>query len=183
MDPRDVNASQALLTGSNPPSYMELYNEPDFSYEGFTPLTQPGDAATSLAQLLQTKTSTTLIAPALAQPNSDWLTQFDNECGKCVTNSIPIVSMHIYNQDPNSVIASIKQFHNTWPGKRIWITELAPSPDPTGESCTMTSDDIVSWMNNLLPQIVSLGYVDKIFWNSGEAVSLLTSLTNFTMRG
>lgn len=32
-----------------------------------------------------------------------------------------------------------------------------------------SAQDMVNWMNTLIPQLVALGYVEKIFWNSGEA--------------
>ena len=68
--------------------------------------------------------------------------------------------MHLYNPDPTAALNIIKQLHQTWPDKRIWITEFAPG---TGNGCSLDTDGIVSWMNTLIPQIVALGYVDRIF--------------------
>lgn len=73
--------------------------------------------------------------------------------------------MHLYNQPTNAALALIKKLHGTWRDKRIWITELTPG---TGD-CTLDTGGIVSWLNTLVPQIVALGYVDKIFWNCGES--------------
>ena len=169
MDPTHVNDSLSLIT-STPPEYLELFNEPDFSYMGFTPLTSPQDAATALAPILGTSTTTQFISPAVAFTNSDWLTQFNAACGGCIGNQINIVSAHIYNTSPDTVISMIEQLHSTWPSQRIWITELAPSSDPS-QGCTFAEQDVINWMQTLIPQIVNLGYVDRIFWNFGEWVS------------
>ncbi|MCJ1479513.1 hypothetical protein MMC13_008199 [Lambiella insularis] len=167
MDPSDVNATLSLITSGNAPQYLELYNEPDFSYEGFTPLTSPQAAAAALAPILAASTTTQFISPAVAFTNSDYLTQFNDACDQCVTNAIGIISAHIYNNSTDTVISMIEKLHSTWPTKRIWITELAPSSDPS-QGCTLDEAGVINWMQTLLPQIVNLGYVDKVFWNSGE---------------
>ncbi|MCJ1257755.1 hypothetical protein MMC24_005581 [Lignoscripta atroalba] len=175
MDPRDVSNAVSLITSSSPPTYLELFNEPDFSYMGITPLTSATDAAAALAPLFQAKTSTTFVGPGLADPNSGWLTQFNDACGKCIDKSIPIMSMHIYSNSTDGVISSIEKFHSTWPSKKIWITELAPSSDPTGQGCIMSEADVIKWMQTVVPRIVKLGYVDRIFWNSGEYGTLMNT--------
>ena len=38
----------------------------------------------------------------------------------------------------------------------------------------------MSWLNTLIPQIVALGYVDKVFWNWGEASAASTCKTDLT---
>ena len=77
--------------------------------------------------------------------------------------------MHIYDPNPASIISEIQQFHATWPDQAIWITELSPARD----DCTLTADasgagSIGDYITTLIPQIAKLGYVEKIFWNSGE---------------
>ena len=77
--------------------------------------------------------------------------------------------MHIYDPDPASIISEIQQFHATWPDQVIWITELSPARD----DCTLTAaasgaGSIGEYITTLIPQIAALGYVEKIFWNSGE---------------
>ncbi|MCJ1395295.1 Glucose-repressible protein [Xylographa bjoerkii] len=171
MDPTWVTNALSLITSGSPPQYLELFNEPDFSYMGFTPLTSPQDAAAALAPILGATTTTQFISPALAFTNSDWLTQFNTACGGCIGNQINIVSAHIYNTSPDTVISMIQQLHSTWPNQRIWITELAPSSDPS-QGCTFAQQDVINWMQTLIPQIVNLGYVDRVFWNHGESNSL-----------
>ena len=73
--------------------------------------------------------------------------------------------MHLYNPDANAALGLITQLHGTWPDKRIWITELSPA---TGD-CTLDTAGIVQWAQDLIPKIIALGYVEKIFWNCGES--------------
>ena len=169
MDPRNVQDSITLVTGPNPPEYLELFNEPDYSYEGYTPLTSPQDAATALAPLMAAKTTTQFISPAVAFTNTLWLENFNQACNNCINSSIPIISAHVYNYKPDQVMLQIQTLHNSWPDKRIWITELAPASSPS-QGCTLDQAGMINWMQTVIPQIVALGYVDRIFWNSGEYV-------------
>lgn len=176
MDPTEVSAALDLLK-TNPPRYLTLFNEPDYSYANSTPLTSATDAADDLQPLFAAShPSTTYLSPALANANSDWLTTFRDSCQGCMSQ-IPIITMHLYNPDPAAALNLIEQLHNTWPDKRIWITELAPG---TGDGCSLDTEGIVSWLNTLIPQIVQLGYVDKVFWNCGESSSASTCKTDLT---
>ena len=81
---------------------------------------------------------------------------------------ILIISAHVYKPSPGEAIAMIETLHNTWPNQKIWITELARSCDPA-QGCTMDEQGVIEWMNDVIPGIVALGYVERVFWNSGEA--------------
>ena len=176
MDPTEVSAALDLLR-TNPPQYLTLFNEPDYSYDNATPLTSASDAANDLQPLFAAPhPKTTYLSPALANANSDWLTTFRDSCGGCMSQ-IPIIAMHLYNPDPNAALALIEQLHGTWPDKRIWITELAPG---VGDGCGLDADGIVAWLNELVPRIVALGYVDRVFWNCGEASSATSCRTDLT---
>ena len=170
MDPTDVSAALALITGPSPPAYLELFNEPDYSYDGDTPLTDPVTAAQALAPIFSATTTTQFLSPALAFTNSDWLSTFAANCNNCM-NQIPIITAHIYNPDPAEVINLITTLHSTWPSKTIWVTELAPASD-NDQGCNLDANGVINWMQTVIPQIVALGYVDRVFWNSGEYVSL-----------
>ena len=175
MDPTEVTAAVQLLQ-DDPPLYLTLFNEPDYSYQNVTPLTSATDAASDLQPLFKAShPNTTYLSPALANANSDWLPTFRDACDGCMSQ-IPIIAMHLYNQDPTAALNLIKQLHGTWPDKRIWITELAPG---TGD-CTLDVPGIVSWLNTLVPQIVALGYLDRIFWNCGESSPATTCKTDLT---
>ena len=163
MDPRNVDQAVQLLK-TNPPKYLGLLNEPDYSFQGGTPLTDPVAAASALQPIFATShPSTTFLSPALADDNSDWLTTFRDNCNNCF-DQIPIISMHVYNTDTNYVLSKITQLHGTWPDKKIWVTEFGPAT----AGCTLDDSGMIQWMNTLLPQIKALGYVEKVFWNCGE---------------
>ena len=51
MDPSKVTEAVSLITGPSPPTYLELFNEPDFSFMGYTPLTDAVTAAAALAPI------------------------------------------------------------------------------------------------------------------------------------
>lgn len=169
MDPTKVNATLSLITGPSPPAYVELFNEPDFSYMGYTPLTDPVSAANALAPIFSATTTTQFLSPAVAYTNSDWLSTFAAHCNNCM-DKIPIISAHIYAADPAAAINQVTTLHATWPSKRIWITELAPASS-NGQGCTLDDNGVINWMQTVVPRLVALGYVDRIFWNTGEHVS------------
>ena len=164
MDPRDVDAGVAMVQGDSAPQFLELFNEPDFSFEGLTPMTDPIPAAQSLAKFFSIPhPKTTYISPALMNANGPWLPTFRDNCNSCF-DQIPIIAMHVYNPDPDGVMGQITQLHATWPDKKIWVTELSPATS----SCSMDANAMTTYINTLIPKIAALGYVDKVFWNSGE---------------
>lgn len=169
MDPRDVTAAVSMITSPNPPEYLVLFNEPDYSYENITPLTSPQQAASALAPIFSVKTTTQFLSPAVAFTNTMWLNDFNNACDKCIDKHIPIIAAHIYNKLVDQVMLQITTLHKAWPDKRIWITELAPASS-ADQGCELDAQRVISWMQSLLPQIVALGYVDRVFWNHGESV-------------
>ena len=169
MDPRDTDAAVQMVQGPSPPRYLGLFNEPDYSFEGLTPMTDPVTAAQDLQALFSiSHSATTYIAPGLAFPNAPWLATFRDNCKNCF-DQIPIVSMHIYEPNPSAVISGIQTFHSTWPDKKIWITELSPARNDCALSNAASGPgSIGDYIATLIPQIIALGYVEKIFWNGGE---------------
>ena len=102
--------------------------------------------------------------------------RFINYPDGCI-DQMDIIAMHIYNSDSQAVISLITQLFNTWK-KPIWITEISP----TTEGCSFDSTGMTSYLNTVIPLILKLGYVEKIFWNCGEPsstpVTCNPSLTN-----
>jgi len=169
MDPRDTKAAQAILSSNKTPAYLELFNEPDYSYGGATPLTDPIPAAKELSKLIgMPHSKTKFISPALANPNNaSWLPIFFDNC-KAYKDQIDIVAMHLYEPDVDKALGSITQFHNTWPDKRIWITEFGPY-NGGGSGCTFDQAGVANYAKTIIPKIDALGYGDKIFWNCVDA--------------
>ncbi|KAL8839385.1 MAG: hypothetical protein Q9170_001779 [Blastenia crenularia] len=163
MDPANLDAAKKLLTDS-PPGYLELYNEPDYSYENYTPITSPKDSANGLRPLFAIGASTQFISPAVAYTGSDWLKEFQGNCTECM-DKIGIIGAHVYSVEPQGAIDQIKNVHDQWPDKRIWVTEIGPS---TGDpKCQYDAAGMSDWMTKVVNQVKALEYVDRIFWNTG----------------
>ena len=163
MDRTYIQAASTMLA-NNPPPYLELFNEPDYSFEGLTPTEDAVPSASDLKTLMNTPhPNTKFISPALMNANGPWLGEFFQACNGCI-DQIDVIAMHIYNPDPQGVLDQITQLHGTW-GKPIWITELSPATAGCGLNPTTMAS---TYINVLIPEILKLGYVEKIFWNSGE---------------
>lgn len=172
MDPADTNAAIDWLRSDHPPGYLELFNEPDLSFAGATPITTPEESAKNLTELINSAPNTQLIAPVSAYPGGEWLKEFAGNCSGCM-DKIPIVSAHVYSVDPDGALSQITNLHSQWPDKRIWVTEL--SLTTTGDGCNTNAYQESDWMKNVVGRIKGLGYVDRIFWNTGTWVGLILS--------
>ena len=169
MNPDKVGTCVDSLTSDHPPEYMEIFNEMDYSWEGKTPTADPQTAANAAPPIFAATTPTKLISPALAYTGSSWLPQFAQSCNGCM-DKVAIVAGHIYQKDPQNVMNILEQFHNQWPDKKVWLTELAPASS-VEDGCTFGDAEMINYMQTLIPKIVATGYVDKIFWNNGAWVS------------
>lgn len=164
MDGRDVEEGLKMVQSENPPAYLEFYNEPDFSFMGFTPLTDPIPAAQELAKFFSVPhPKTQYISPALMDANGPWLKTFFANCNNCL-DQIPIIGLHVYNPEVQGVMDQINTLHATYPDKKIWITELSPAT----KDCSMDMAKMTTYMQDLISQMAATGYVEKVFWNSGE---------------
>ena len=163
MDHTYIKDASDMLANA-PPPYLELFNEPDFSFEGLTLTEDAAPSASDLKILFDTPhPNTKFISPALMDANSDWLGTFFQACNGCI-DQIDVIAMHVYNPDPQGVMDQITKLYSTWK-KPIWITELSPATSGCGlDQTTMASQ----YIDVLIPEILKLGYVEKIFWNSGE---------------
>ncbi|KAL8850210.1 MAG: hypothetical protein Q9221_004809 [Calogaya cf. arnoldii] len=163
--------------------FLELYNEPDFSFLDVTPVTSPADSAEHLKPLIDMNSYTTLISPAPAFTGDSWLQDFAEHCTGCM-DKIGIVAAHVYSVDSTGAIDQIKMLHDRWPDKKIWVTELAPSTGGNdGDHCPWLVKEMKSWMTEVVTELKKLDYVEKIFWNTGAWVCAIPSFLLFTMHG
>lgn len=166
MDHTYIQSAVDMLA-NNPPPYLELFNEPDFSFENLTLTENAAPSASDLKTLFDAPhPNTKFISPALMNANGPWLGEFFQGCSGCI-DQIDIIAMHVYNPDPQGVLDQITQLHSTW-NKPIWITELSPATAGCGLNPTSMAS---TYINTLIPEILKLDYVEKIFWNSGESDS------------
>lgn len=171
----EVQAGVDLVTGPNPPQYLQLLNEPDGGFYG-QPILSPQEAASALQPFLSASTSTQYLSPAPAYPESSWLPDFFAACNNCA-DRFPVILAHIYNADPNGAIAAIQTVMDQFPGKTIWITEISPASN-ADQGCTLDQQGVIDWMNTVLGWASQQSVIERVFWNSGEYVSNLTSLSN-----
>ncbi|KAL8715764.1 MAG: hypothetical protein Q9220_000431 [cf. Caloplaca sp. 1 TL-2023] len=168
MDPRNIADAQKWVSSAHPPGYLELFNEPDYSYNGWTPITEPVPSANDLVKLATSPHPyTTFLSPGLATPTNDsWLPVFFKAQPKLYAQ-IGIITMHIYKTNLDDVIADIEKVHHWYQDKRIWITEFGPY-NGGGSGCHFNPGQVQNYAREAVKRIHALGYVDKIFWNCGD---------------
>ena len=65
-------------------------------------------------------------------------------------------------------MSAITTMATAYPGKKIWITEFGPyNGGPSG--CTFDQAGVVNYAQTIIPKINALDYVEKLFWNCGDA--------------
>lgn len=174
-NPEYVQQALHFLKSDNPPPYLELFNEPDYSWEGKSPITGPLAAAKALKPILDGHwPKTTLLSPALASSaNETWWAMFNGPkgCDGCMdsTNKIGIVAAHFYDPDPNNVLDRMERVAKIWLGKHIWVTELAPAT--RNMQCSLNAQQMKEWMTSIVRGITTratLKNVRRIYWNAGE---------------
>ncbi|KAI9765397.1 MAG: hypothetical protein M1835_007381 [Candelina submexicana] len=175
MSPDDISYATNNILNQNG-AVVGVFNEPDFSYLG---VTYKNDAA-PLAKIAKPffdaamDKSTMLLSPALAFTSSGYLEEFYANCAGCEART-SIISIHIYNANPDAAIGLIQGVRAKHPTKDIWITELAPASSPHQDStnsggsvCNLSAAETQAWMVKVLTFAAKSGYVKKVFWNTGE---------------
>jgi hypothetical protein len=101
-----------------------------------------------------------LISPAVTSGSNGkpWLQSFINQCTGC---HIDAIAIHWYGNDPQALIAYVKDFHDTF-GKDIWVTEFACQNFSGGAQCSQS--DVVNFMNVVTAFFDSTSYVKRYFW-------------------
>lgn len=163
---KHVAGAVELISGPNPPEWLLTFNEPDVSYMGVTPLMGPEEAAEAIKPLLAAAVGrpTKYVAPVSADPTSDWLTRFYASCN--CRDFFSAYNLHIYTPDAQAGREELAKFHTRFPDKPIWITEVAPGP----AHCSVGWDAAGTFMHSIYAYATSVGYVDKVFWNSGNQI-------------
>ncbi|KAI1325845.1 glycosyl hydrolase catalytic core-domain-containing protein [Xylariaceae sp. FL0255] len=166
----NVQEAVGLVTGSSPPAYLQLLNEPDGGFYG-QPVLSPSDAFTALQPLLNVSTTTQYLSPAPAYPTSTWLPDFFTACN--CADQFPVILAHIYNTDPNGAISDIQTVMDQFPGKTIWITEISPASS-SDQGCTLDQQGMIDWMNTVIGWASQQSVIERVFWNSGEYGAIYT---------
>ncbi|KAL8748267.1 MAG: hypothetical protein Q9184_007450, partial [Pyrenodesmia sp. 2 TL-2023] len=139
MMPFASNVAQAveLVNGPNPPPWMLTFNEPDYSYMGFTPTMSPQEAAEAIKPLLaKPGKDTNYVAPVTADPLSSWVDDFFAACN--CRNFFSAYNIHQYQPTSEATISTIETFRARYQDKPIWITEIAPG----NAGCKLSWDEV-----------------------------------------
>ncbi|KAI0971989.1 glycosyl hydrolase catalytic core-domain-containing protein [Xylaria arbuscula] len=163
----DIQAGVDLVTGPNPPAYLQLLNEPDGGFYRQAVLT-PQEAVAALQPFLTASTSTQYLSPAPAYPESNWLPEFFAACGDaCGTDRVPIILAYVYNPDASGAIAAIQAVMGQFPGRTIWITELSPASS-ADQGCALDAAGVVDWMDVVVGWAAQQEVIERVFWNPGD---------------
>jgi len=133
-------------------NYLLGYNEPDRPDQSDIP---PLEAAEAFAELSQTYPDKTLIGPAVAGPNTEWLDPFMEAC-QALGCRIDFIGLHTYNRNPNVVMRNINTIAERY-GQKIFFTEFAV-PNESDEA------KIVQFVEELLPQLEQSENVFRYSW-------------------
>ena len=171
----DVPNAVDLVNSADPPPYLLTFNEPDYSYMGFTPTMTPQQASDAIQPLLASPGSSTLfIAPVTADPTSSWLTDFYAACN--CQNFFHAYNIHVYLPTLDQAESDITTFHNKFSDKPLWVTEIAPGN--ANPSCSLDWPTVESYMTGLYSWGASTGWIERIFWNTGNEITGDTNVCN-----
>lgn len=167
MMPFASNVAQAveLVNGPYPPPWMLTFNEPDYSYMGFTPTMSPQEAAEAIKPLLaKPGNNTYYVAPVTADPLSSWVDDFFAACN--CRSFFSAYNIHQYQPTSQATIATIESFRARYQDKPIWITEIAPG----NAGCKLGWDEVNQYMKDIYKFAKNSGYIDRVFWNTGNQI-------------
>ncbi|KAK4690334.1 hypothetical protein P7C71_g6434, partial [Lecanoromycetidae sp. Uapishka_2] len=165
----DVSSAVNLVNGPNPPAWMLTFNEPDYAYPGNppSPTMSPQEASDAIQPLLKSPgTGTKFVAPVTADPESDWLPNFYSIC-QC-QGFFSAYNIHIYLPTVDQVTSELTSFHGKFSDKPIWLTEVAPGN--AQPACSVSWDAAGVFMEGVYKWAAGSGFVDRVFWNSGNQV-------------
>lgn len=179
IDEEKVAELKALKEAGNI-RYLLGFNEPD----GAEQANMTVDEAIERWPLLE-EVGVPLGSPAPVNPTGDWLQEFMQ---KAEDNGLRVdfVCVHWYGGvNAQGLINRLEEVYNLY-GKPIWITEFAPADwnATTPEENRHTPEEVLSFMQTVLPQLEDLGYLQRYAWFSFNQDSPVgTSSALFDLEG
>ncbi|KAF4460502.1 glycoside hydrolase [Fusarium albosuccineum] len=165
---------------SNGAKAIFSFNEPD---NGGQANMQPADAAAAHVKYLNKYAGKALIgAPSisnsgLAGEGIEWLTSFVSACESQETAChYDFCNVHWYSEVEygETLFDHLKAAHKTCGGKPIWLTEFAPKG---------SDEAIASWLEEAIPRLEALEYLDAYaYWMVSEGI-LMSSATELSTYG
>lgn len=155
--------------------YVLGFNEPDLTEESNMTVAVALDKWEYLCQNLNPGIK--LVSPATSYPSlkeTSWMVQFMN--GVQERNlRVDYIAVHIYQPNTASLFTNpVNAVYERW-GKKVWITEFGVRDESTGGDPTKnryTREQMVSFMETLLPQLEDMEAVDRYAWfNSSPTIA------------
>lgn len=140
--------------------YLLGFNEPDLESQANMTV----DEAIALWPQLES-VGVPLGSPVTTSPNKDWMNEFMD---KAIENNLRVdfVAIHIY--DRSNVDRFINLLNETYEKfqRPIWITEFALRDSGASSSVPnkYSQEDVLAYMQNLLPKIQELEFVHRYAW-------------------
>ncbi|GKT98213.1 glycoside hydrolase [Fusarium langsethiae] len=168
------NCAKSLANGAKA---IFSFNEPD---NGGQAHMTPAAAAAAHIKLLNPYAGKALIgAPSISNSGlpmegREWLSSFVEECGdKC---HFDFCNVHWYSEVEygETLFEHLEKSHEICGGKPIWLTEFAPKG---------SDDAIASWLEEAIPRLEALDYLDAYSYFKVETGMLMTSETEMSKYG
>jgi hypothetical protein len=166
--------------------YLLGFNEPD----GVEQANMTVAEALEIWPLLE-KVDVPLGSPATKNPLNDWMKEFMQQAEQRDLK-VDFVCIHWYGgTNAQGLIDRLEETYKLY-GKPIWITEFAPADwnAATPDENRHSPDAVLSFMQNVLPQLENLSYVHRYSWFSfdqnraeGSSSALFDNDGNLTILG
>jgi hypothetical protein len=142
--------------------YLLGFNEPDKTEQSNMTV----DEAIERWPLLE-EVGVPLGSPAPANPTGDWLQEFMQRA-EAEGLRVDFVCVHWYGgTNVQGLLNKLEEVYNLY-GKPIWITEFAPADwdANTPAENKHSPEEVLTFMENALPELENLDYVDRYAWFS-----------------
>lgn len=151
--------------------YILAFNEPDRVKQANMSV----DEAIALWPQLE-EIGLPLGSPAATHPDKGWMVEFMQKADS-LNLRIDFVCVHHYgNDNAESFLDKLKRVHEMY-GKPIWITEFAVADwkAETPEENKHSEEDVIWFMQKVLPVLENLEYVERYAWFDGRRAPYITS--------
>jgi len=153
-------AELAALKEEGKIRYLLGFNEPDGAEQANMTVQEAIDKWPVLESV-----GLPLGSPGCVNPTGDWMKEFMQKADELGLR-VDFVCVHWYGgTNATAFINRIEEVYNLY-DKPIWITEFAPADwnATTPEENKHSPEDVLSFMETVLPQLEDLSYVDRYAW-------------------
>ncbi|PWD98915.1 glycosyl hydrolase [Marinilabilia rubra] len=142
--------------------YLLGFNEPDKQNQANMTVDEAIEQWPSLEEV-----GVPLGSPAPVNPTGDWMQEFMQRADENGLR-VDFVCVHWYGGvNPDGLLNKLEEVYDLY-GKPIWITEFAPADwdATTPEENRHSPEEVMSFMQTVLPKLEDLGYLQRYAWFS-----------------